>query len=96
MVLSVVLFMGVASTYLQNKWFVLKFKFKKKMLQNLVYFMYKKTHVVFFFFHFEQLSFFPYECLVYVDIDQGIHKGKSKVARNEKRKNYMGFLIHKI
>ena len=24
--------------------------------------------------------------LVYVDIDQGIHKGKSKVARNEKRK----------
>ena len=24
--------------------------------------------------------------LVYVDIDQGIHKGNSKVARNEKRK----------
>ena len=29
----------------------------------------------------------------YVDIDQGIHKGKMKVALNEKQKNYMGFLF---
>ena len=29
--------------------------------------------------------------LVYVDIDQGIHKGKLKVARNEKRKKLSGF-----
>ena len=28
---------------------------------------------------------------VYVDIDQGIHKGKIKVARNEKRKKLFGF-----
>ena len=28
---------------------------------------------------------------VYVDIDQGIHKGKLKVARNEKRKKLSGF-----
>ena len=28
---------------------------------------------------------------VYVDIDQGIHKGKLKVARNEKRKKLYGF-----
>ena len=33
--------------------------------------------------------------LVYVDIDQGIHKGKSEVARNEKWKNYVGFLYYK-
>ena len=34
---------------------------------------------------------------LHVDIDQGIiHKGKSKVARNEKRKKLHGFLIHKI
>ena len=26
-----------------------------------------------------------------VDIDKGIHKGKSTVARNEKRKNLRGF-----
>ena len=26
---------------------------------------------------------------LYVDIDQGIHKGKSKVARNEKQKKTM-------
>ena len=30
---------------------------------------------------------------VYVDIDQGIHKVKLKVAQNEKQKNYMGFLF---
>ena len=29
--------------------------------------------------------------LVYVDIDQGIHKGKMKVALNEKRKILRGF-----
>ena len=29
--------------------------------------------------------------LVYVDIDQGIHKGKMKVALNEKRKKLGGF-----
>ena len=29
--------------------------------------------------------------LVYVNIDQGIHKGKMKVALNEKRKKLRGF-----
>ena len=29
--------------------------------------------------------------LVYVNIDQGIHKGKMKVALNEKRKKLCGF-----
>ena len=29
--------------------------------------------------------------LVYVDIDQSIHQGKSKVAQNEKRKKLHGF-----
>ena len=29
--------------------------------------------------------------LVYVDIDEGIHKGKMKVALNEKGKNVHGF-----
>ena len=32
------------------------------MLQNLLCLWKKKTHVVFFIFHLEQLSFFPYEC----------------------------------
>ena len=31
--------------------------------------------------------------LVYVDMDQGIHKVKLKNALNEKQKNYMGFLF---
>ena len=46
----------------------------------------------FFVFNLEQLSFFPYESPG-VEIDQGIHKGKMKVALNEKRKNYVGFLF---
>ena len=33
--------------------------------------------------------------LVYVDIDQGIHWGKNKVARNEKRKKLRGFSYSK-
>ena len=53
------------------------------MLQNLLCLWKKKTHVVFFVFHLEQLSF--------VNIDQGIHKGKMKVALNEKRKKLHGF-----
>ena len=57
------------------------------MLQNLLCLWKKKTHVVFFVLHLEQLSF----ALVYVDIDQGIHKGKMKVALNEKRNKLHGF-----
>ena len=40
------------------------------------------------FFHFSfraTLSFTLMNALVYVDIAQGIHKGKMKVARNEKK-----------
>ena len=33
-------------------------KCSSETLQNLLYFMYKKTHVVFFFFHFVQLYIF--------------------------------------
>ena len=54
------------------------------MLQNLLCLWKKKTHVVFFIFHLEQLSFSPYE-------DQDIHKGKMKVALNEKRKKLHRF-----
>ena len=31
-----------------------------------------------------------------IDLDQGIYNEKTKVARNEKQKNYVDFLIHKI
>ena len=29
--------------------------------------------------------------LVYLNIDQGVHEGKSRVTPNEKRKNLLGF-----
>ena len=49
--------------------------------------MEKESHVV--NFHFSLMN-----VLVYVNIDQGIHKGKMKVAWNEKqKKNYMGFVF---
>ena len=47
----------------------------------------KKTYVLFFVFHLDQLM----NALVYVDIDQGICKGKMKVALNEKQKKVRGF-----
>ena len=64
-------------------------KCSSKTLQNLLYFMYKKTHVVFFRFSFCATLLYPF-----VDIDQGIYKGKSKVARNEKRKKTTLVFLH--
>ena len=62
-------------------------KCSSETLQNLPYFWNTKTHVDFFIFHFMLLYFFLLmNALVYVDIDHGIHYGKNKVARNEKRK----------
>ena len=46
------------------------------MLQNLLYFMYKKTRVVFLFLISCNFTFSLLNALVYVDIDQGIHKVK--------------------
>ena len=44
-----------------------------------------KTQIVFFSFFIScNFIFSLMNDLVYVNIDQGIHKGKSKVARNEK------------
>ena len=54
--------------------------------------MEKENPRSFLVFHFKQL-FYIMNVLVYVDIDQGIYKVKLKVALNEKRKNYMGFLF---
>ena len=43
------------------------------------------------FFRLELLLFPLMNALVYVNIDQGIHKGKMKVALNENRKKLRGF-----
>ena len=52
-------------------------KCSSETLQNLLYFMYKKTHVVFCRFSFSAtLYFYLMNAQVYVDIDQGIHKLK--------------------
>ena len=69
----------------------------KKMLQNLLCFYNKKTYVVFFVFHFEQLSFCPNECPGLCRHRPGhslVKKIKLLEMKNEK--NYMGFLILKI
>ena len=56
----------------------------------------KKTQVVFLFLFFisSNFHFYRMNALVYVDIDQGIHKGKMKVAQNEKRKKLLGFSFY--
>ena len=74
---------------------------KKKVLGQLknqekcfkICYVYGKRKPTQFFSFFIQSNFhFPLmNALVYVDIDQGIHKGKMKVALNEKRKKLRGF-----
>ena len=69
---------------------------KKKVIGQLknrekcfkICYVYGKRKPMQFFSFFIQSNFhFPLmNALVYVDIDQGIHKGKTKVAINEKRK----------
>ena len=57
-------------------------KCSSETLQNLLYFMYKKTHVVFFCFLF---------------LFHFVQQGKNiKLHEMKNKKNYMGFLIHKI
>ena len=61
-------------------------KLSSKTLQKLPYFWNMKTRVV---FSFHATLFFPLmNTLAFVDIDQGIHLGKNKVAQNE-NKNYL-------
>ena len=51
----------------------------------------RKPKQFFSFFIWSNFHFSLMNALVYVDIDQGIHKGKIKVALNEKRKKLHGF-----
>ena len=54
-------------------------KCSSETLLNLLYFMYQKTRIVFFRFSFRAtLYFYLMNALVYADIDQGIHKVKTK------------------
>ena len=61
----------------------------KETLRNFLYLYKEKTHVVFSFFIFPFMN-----ALVYVDIGQGIHKVKMKVAWNEKQKKILGFSFY--
>ena len=58
-----------------------------------IWYVYGKRKPTWFFSFFisSNFHFTLINARVYVDIDQGIHKGKMKVARNEKRKKLCGF-----
>ena len=49
--------------------------------------------LVFSFFTSSNFTFPLMNALVFEDIVQGIHKGKSKVARKKNKKDYVGFLF---
>ena len=55
--------------------------------------MYKNIHVLFLHFSLHATLLFTFmNALVYVDISQGIHKVRIKVAHNKQNeKNYIGF-----
>ena len=59
----------------------------RKMLQNFLYLHKKKNSSSFFRFSFWATFIFPFmNALVYVDIDQGIHKGKNESCSKWKTK----------
>ena len=69
-------------------------KSSSKMLQNFVIFYTYEFPNMFFPFC-ATLFFSLMKAAVYVDIDQGIHQGKNKVAQNEKRKKLHAFSYSK-
>ena len=59
--------------------------------------MYKKTHVVFWFFISCNFIFLPNECPGLCQHRPGHSSGKNiKLYEMKNEKNYVGFLIHKI
>ena len=76
----------VLLSHLQNKCFALKFKFRRNASKFHI-FIQQENPSSFFRFSFQAIFIFPFmNALVYVDILQGIHKGKNE-------KNYLGFLV---
>ena len=69
-------------------------KCSSETLQNLIHFVYKKTPCSLFRFSFRAtLYFYLMNALVYVDIHQGIHIVKCKVARNTKKTTWVFLYI---
>ena len=64
----------------------------------MLYFIYMKTQICSFHFSIHPILFIPpMNTLVCVNIDQGIHWGKTQSCTKWKtEKNYMGFLVTKI
>ena len=63
-------------------------------IQNLPYFWNKKTHVVFFVFHFVLLYFFPNECLGLCQHRPGHSLGKKiKYHDLKNEKKFVGFCV---
>ena len=58
----------------------------REIIQNLLCLCKKKTQVVFSFFISSNFNFYLMNALVYVDIDQGIHKGKNESCLKWKTK----------
>ena len=68
--------------------------FVRQNASKFAIFIEKENPLSFFsFFISSNFEFYLMNALVYVDVDQGIHMEKLKVAWNEKRKNYVGFLF---
>ena len=80
----------LTATLFRKKRFEINF-FVRQNASKFAIFIEKKTHLVFFIFHFEQLWVFPYECPGLCDINRGIHRVKLKNALNENRKKLRRF-----
>ena len=82
---------GAFHTLFRKKRFLVNLKTERNA-SKFAMFMEKENPRSFFRFSFRATFIFPLmNALLYVDIDQGIHKGKMKVALNEKGKKLHGF-----
>ena len=77
--------------HFRNKRFALNKMLQRNTSKFAIFYVQENPHSFFRFSFRATLYFYLMNALVYVDIAQGIHKGKSKVARNEKRKKLRGF-----
>ena len=71
-------------------------KCSSKIIQNWLYLMYRNNLVISFNFILCNFTLSNMNILVYVNMDQGIHKGKSKVGQKENQQKAAWVFLYKL
>ena len=79
---------------LRKKSFELNEMFQGNTSKFAIFYVYENPHSIFFFILCNFFTFSLMNSLLYVNKDQGIHKGKSKVAQSQKWKNILSWFSY--